>query len=73
MDDRPLIDLPVGYHLILTAPNVRLLISPTGQLIERYRGELQPRLIEHAARAHLAANLKQPRTTEDRTSDTSAA
>lgn len=73
MNDRPLINLPVGYHLILTAPNVRLLISPSGQLIERYRGELQPSLIERAARAHREAKVKQPRSTEPPASGTSAA
>ena len=54
MNDRSFINLPAHYHLILTAPRVRILISPTGEPLERYRDELQTRLVERAAHAHLA-------------------
>ncbi len=74
MNNRSFINLPARYHLILTAPRVWVLVSPLGEPLERYRGELQPRLVERAAHAHLAMQQGHQHLPEDRVrDDTSAA
>lgn len=51
------IDLPPGYRLVTTAPNVRVLaeVHVTGEVVARYYGELEPERVERDAREHAEA------------------